>query len=73
MTQDVQFTPQAARRWSKLDGALKTRLLKNVWCVACRNETTIAHFRGRVEQGNLILEGSCIRCDEPVVRLIEGV
>lgn len=72
MTQDPQFTPQAARRWSELDGSIKTRLLNNVWCVACRNGTTIVHFTGRVKEGNLVLEGRCIKCGGRVARVIEG-
>ena len=72
MTQDPQFTPQAARRWSELDGSLKTRLLNNVWCVACCNGTTIVRFTGATKQGDLVLEGRCIKCGGRVARLIEG-
>ena len=72
MTQEPQFTPQAAHRWSELDGSLKMRLLNNAWCVACRNETTIVHFTGRVNGGSLVLEGCCIKCDGRVARVIEG-
>jgi hypothetical protein len=72
MTRDQQFTPQAARRWSELDGSLKARLLNNVWCATCGEGTTIVEFTGTMKQGDLILEGRCIRCGGRVARLIEG-
>ena len=71
MSQDPQFTLQAARRWSELDGTLKMRLLNNVWCVACHTTTTIVQFTGRIEQGDLVLDGRCINCGGPVARVIE--
>ena len=73
ITEAPQFTPQAARRWSELDGSIRTRLLNNVYCVACRTGTSIVHFTGRIDEGNLILEGSCIKCGGRVARVIEGV
>ena len=66
------FTPQAAKRWAELGGRMQTLLLNNVWCVACSKTTTIAHVTGRVERGNIVLEGRCMRCDGPVARLVEG-
>lgn len=72
MSEDSRFTPPAERRWSELGALMQTRLLNNVWCVKCHQGTTIAHFTGRMEDGDLILEGQCMRCDGPVARVIEG-
>jgi hypothetical protein len=47
------------------------RLLNNVWCVACHTTTTIVQFTGRIEQGDLVLDGRCINCGGPVARVIE--
>jgi hypothetical protein len=34
--------------------------------------TTIVQFTGRIEQGDLVLDGRCISCGGPVARVIEG-
>jgi hypothetical protein len=71
MSETSNFTPQAARKWAKLGERAQTLLLNNVWCVACRKTTTIVNFTGRMEKGDIVLEGHCIRCDGPVARVIE--
>ena len=72
MVEDERFTLPAARRWAALGGRLQTRLLNNVWCGECRGSTTIVKFVGRIENGDVVLEGRCIKCDGPVARVIEG-
>jgi len=72
MKRDERFTPQAEKRWKEIDRWTQTRLLNNVWCSSCHNETTIVRFTGRIEQSDLILEGFCIKCDGPVARVIEA-
>lgn len=71
MANNARFTPRAARLWTELGARPQTLLLNNVWCVTCRKQTTIVRFTGKVERGNLVLEGHCIQCDGPVARLIE--
>lgn len=66
------FTPQALKRWESIPGEVRQRLLRNVWCAHCSKETTIAHFAGRIERGDLILAGQCNRCHGDVARVIEG-
>ncbi|TPG88094.1 hypothetical protein EAH72_33760 [Pseudomonas caspiana] len=47
-------------------------LVTNVWCTQCRDATTIADFSGRIERGNLVLQGRCETCASAVARVIEG-
>jgi hypothetical protein len=72
MSKDPRFTPPAERRWFELSEEVKSRLLSNVWCVGCRESTTIMWYSGRMEEQDLILEGRCMRCKGPVARVIEG-
>ena len=72
MTENRQFTAQAARRWAALGGRTQTLLLNNVWCVRCSKTTTIVRFTGRIERGDIVLKGRCIHCDGPVARVVEG-
>jgi hypothetical protein len=66
------FTGPAARRWAALGVESQMRILNNVWCGACLETTTIVEPAGRVERGDLILEGACIKCGGSVARLVEG-
>jgi hypothetical protein len=72
MSDDNTFTPQAARRWRELGARSQTLYLNNVWCGACRKSTTIVRFEAKMERGDLILQGECIKCEGSVARVIEG-
>jgi hypothetical protein len=50
----------------------QSELLHNVWCATCCSQTTITDFTGRVDRGDLLLEGKYARCEAPVARLIES-
>ncbi len=66
------FTPQALKRWESIPADTRQRLLSNVWCAHCSKETTITGFTGRIQRGDLILTGQCIKCHGEVARVIEG-
>jgi len=67
-----RFTPRAKIFWNNIPPDIRERLLDNVYCAQCRSMTTITNYTGRIEQGDLILEGFCLRCGNPVTRLVEG-
>lgn len=75
-TQEViaptSFTPQALKFWEAIPGETRQRLLRNVWCAHCSKETTITHFTGRIQRGDLILSGQCNKCQGEVARVVEG-
>ena len=66
------FTKSAKTFWDKIPPAIRERLLDNVYFTQCRKMTTITDYTGSIEQGDLILEGFCIRCGNPVARVVEG-
>ncbi|RQW01136.1 MAG: hypothetical protein EH225_09770 [Calditrichaeota bacterium] len=66
------FTQSAKTFWNNIPPDIQERLLDNVYCTQCRKMTTITNYTGRIECGDLILEGFCIRCGGSVSRLIEG-
>ena len=67
-----KFTAEASQFWQALPDEHKQALIANVWCGSCSEETTIVDFSGKMERGNLILEGECRECRGPVGRLVEG-
>ena len=66
------FSPLAKVFWNKIPAGIQERLLDNVWCSHCGEMTTIIDYGGLIENGNLILDGYCTRCGNPVSCLIEG-
>ncbi len=66
------LTGPAERLWSAVPAEAQARVLQNAWCAHCRKATTIIDYQGRVQKGNLLLEGHCVVCGRAVVRLLEG-
>ena len=66
------FTAPAAQRWERVPEEVQQRILTAVWCAHCRQATTIVDYAGRVQRGDLILEGHCAACGGRVARLLEG-
>ena len=67
-----KFSPHAKRVWESIAPPLKTKILNNVWCSHCTKMTTIVRYTGKVDGGDLILQGECERCGGRVARLIEN-
>ena len=72
MLMSDKFSLPAKTFWNKIPAGIQKRLLDNVWCSHCGEMTTITDYSGLIEKGDLILDGYCIRCGNPVSRLIEG-
>ena len=76
MTMEIEslpsFTPPAAKLWKAIPEDIRKKLLSNVWCAHCRQETTITNFSGAVKGGNLLLVGRCTVCHKDVARVIES-
>jgi len=66
------FTKPARRHWDSIPADIRQRLLSNVWCGHCHQETTITNFSGAIKGGDLLLVGKCVSCSGDVARLIEG-
>jgi hypothetical protein len=66
------FTKPARQRWESIPADIRKRLLSNVWCGHCRQETTITDFIGAIKGGDLLLLGKCAECQGEVARVIDG-
>lgn len=67
----MKFTSEAEQFWQGLPDKYRQAIVTNVWCGSCGQGTTIVNFTGKVEKGDLVLEGECKRCGESVGRLVE--
>ena len=66
-----QMSPDAQSLWEALGPAARLRVLNNAYCAACGGERAMALTGGRVERGELVLDGLCTTCGSEVGRLIE--
>ncbi len=65
------FTADAKKRWQQIPVAGQKELMDNVWCGACRGETTIRIQDGKMIGTSLVLSGTCKKCGGAVARVIE--
>ena len=68
---EEKFTTRAAVLWSTIPKEARTQILANVFCVKCRGAVEIVNVSGEEENGDLILNGSCAKCGNKVVRVVE--
>jgi hypothetical protein len=66
------FTAPAREHWEQVPEEAKVQILAAVWCAHCRRPTTIVDYAGRVQKGDLLVEGHCAVCGGRVARLLEG-
>lgn len=69
--QTVKATPQARRLWEGIPHEARLKLLNNVWCVRCSAASGIVLQEMRVDRGDLILRGVCVKCKGSVARVVE--
>ena len=67
-----EFTAKAKVLWDSIPQKIQKQLVNKVWCSHCSGMTTITDFKGDVEEGDLVLTGSCVKCGGSVARIIEG-
>ena len=66
-----RFTTLAWAAWAAIEKPDQELILANVWCAHCVKGVTMTDFSGRIEHGDLILEGLCATCGGDVGRLVE--
>ena len=69
---EAKFTPQARKLWEALEPRAKMFALNSVWCPQCEKSTSLAQLAGRVNGGELLLQGKCAACGTEVARLVES-
>lgn len=66
-----RFTEEAAEFWNSISEDIQEKVLNNVFCSNCFI-TTIERYKGKMENGDLVLMGICSKCGKDVGRVIEG-
>ena len=68
----TEFTKQAAKFWAAIPVHARAELLANVYCSQCRRAVSITNIAGSIKRGDLVLEGTCVKCGHSVARVVEG-
>jgi len=66
-----KWTPSARKRWEQIPERIRKDILKNVWCPQCRIMVTLHLREGHMSGRSLVLKGTCDRCGNEVVRVVE--
>lgn len=67
----MELSPQAKILWEKIPANIRVKLLNNVHCTSCSKTVGMGAVKGRVENGDVILEGVCTTCGGRVCRVLE--
>ena len=68
----IKFNKKAMQKFNQIPDDIKSKILSNVYCSACKDTITIVDFVAIVDRNDLVLTGKCNKCSSEVVRLIEG-
>jgi hypothetical protein len=69
---EAKFTPQAKKLWEALKPRAKMFALNTVWCSECEKSTPMTKLGGRVNGGELVLQGKCSSCGGQVAAHVES-
>lgn len=67
-----KFTTEAALLWGGIPIELQRSILKKAICAKCNVFVEIVDYTGTVENGDLILDGSCALCGHAAARVVEA-
>jgi len=66
-----KFTTEAALLWGGIPVEIQKRILKNAFCAKCHVVVELVDYTGTVENGDLVLDGSCAVCGHAAARVVE--
>jgi len=66
-----KFTTEAALLWGGIPVEIQKRILKNAFCAKCNVLVKIVDYYGTVENGDLMLDGTCAFCGHAAARVVE--
>lgn len=61
----------ANKKWLSISKEMRSRLIENVWCGNCLDETTIVGFIVEDDKYGIVLKGRCKNCGQQVARVVE--
>lgn len=66
-----KFTTEAVLFWGGIPVEIQERILKNAVCAKCNTFVEIVNYYGTVENGDLVLDGTCAFCGHVSARVVE--
>jgi hypothetical protein len=66
-----RFTDEAALLWGAMSTEMQKHILKTALCAKCNRFVEIIDYYGKVEDGDLVLDGTCAFCGHASARVVE--
>ena len=66
-----EFTTEAALLWDGIPVEIQKRILKSALCAKCNVLVEIVDYTGKVENVDLVLDGSCAFCGHAAAGVVE--
>jgi hypothetical protein len=63
---------KAAEKWEAIPKADQEKIFASIWCGYCKKMTTIEDVGFQTVNNDLMLNGKCTSCGNPVGRFVEG-
>lgn len=70
MAQKTSF--KALQIWNLIPENIRSTILSNVYCVNCKDMTTIIDYSIEESKPGIVLRGKCTVCNGEVARIIEN-
>lgn len=70
MAQKTSF--KALQIWSLIPENIRSTILSNVYCVNCKDMTTIIDYSIEESKPDIVLRGKCAVCNGEVARVVEN-
>ncbi len=65
------FTPEAQMLWDQIPDDHQVHIVNSVISTACTGNCSIVEYVGSIDDGLLILDGTCAKCGRGVTRLVD--
>ena len=70
MAQKTSF--KALQIWNLIPENIRSTILSNVYCVNCKDMTTIIDYSIEESKSDIVLRGKCAVCNGEVARIVEN-
>ena len=65
------FTPEAQMLWDQIPHDHQVHIVHSVFCTGCIGSCSMVDHVGSIDDGFLILDGTCAKCGRGVTRLVD--
>lgn len=65
------FSPEAQMLWDGIPHDQQSHIVNSVFCTGCMGSCSMIDYVGSIDDGILILDGTCAKCGRAVTRVVD--